>query len=159
MDREISTGGNSPGGHLPLTNSVPSATRYAASKTSCGMASNECYGEIGRIFHGESTSCPAVSGSSSTLRMRAASFREQSVPILQSSRYRHSITAATSKLTYLSGCVQAPPRCVRGRLAAFAKVDATGPCCGPRGGSDWPGSPNVRLPIPIAAFRAQGRLG
>src|SRR6516164_10574238 len=39
-----------------------------------------------------------------------------------------------------------------------ATREAQGPCCGPRGGSDWPGSPNVRLPYPIAAFRAQGRL-
>src|SRR6516165_3943818 len=39
-----------------------------------------------------------------------------------------------------------------------AKADAAGPCCDPRGGSDWPGSPNVRLLYPIAAFRAQGRL-
>src|SRR5215831_452256 len=38
------------------------------------------------------------------------------------------------------------------------KADAAGPCCGPRGGSDWPESPNVRLLYPIAAFRAQGRL-
>src|SRR6516225_3633618 len=35
-----------------------------------------------------------------------------------------------------------------------AKADAAGPCCGPRGGSDWPGSPNVRLPYPIAAIMA-----
>src|SRR6516165_7051382 len=34
-----------------------------------------------------------------------------------------------------------------------------GPCCSPSGAADWRGSPNVRLPIPIAAFRAQGRLG
>ena len=28
----------------------------------------------------------------------------------------------------------------------------------PRRPPDWHGSPNVRLPIPIAAFKAQGRL-
>ena len=32
------------------------------------------------------------------------------------------------------------------------------PCPGPCGAADWRGWPNVRLPIPIAAFRAQGRL-
>jgi hypothetical protein len=32
------------------------------------------------------------------------------------------------------------------------------PCCGPCGAPDWRGSSNVRLLIPIAAFRAQGRL-
>src|SRR6516162_3100435 len=33
------------------------------------------------------------------------------------------------------------------------------PCRGPRHAADWRGWPNVRLPIPIAAFRAHGRLG
>ena len=45
------------------------------------------------------------------------------------------------------------------RPFVVAKADAAeGPCRDPRRAADWPGPPNVCLPLPIAAFRAQGSL-
>jgi hypothetical protein len=50
-----------------------------------------------------------------------------------------------------------PPR-RSGRATAHGRAIGRGPCCGTCGAADWRGPPNVRLPIPIAGFGAQGQV-
>src|SRR6516162_387576 len=47
---------------------------------------------------------------------------------------------------------------VRGRASAPGRPIRPRALLRPWGAADWRGSPNVRLPLPIPAFRAQGRL-
>ena len=68
-------------------------------------------------------------------------------------------TSCTARPDHTSGSSKERLKVGISRLLFLKKADAAGPCRGPRARAGLATGANVRLPIPIAGFRAQGRLG